>query len=98
MKHASYIQLIRVRSSSLHTSLTYLSVSSFQEAVFEQDLPRAAAEGAGGDQLLQPDEALRHPRARALRHLLRISSPQVKSLTYLLKDLQRLMAEQLMKT
>ena len=54
-------------------------VRSVQEAVLEQDLPRAAAEGAGGRQLLQHDEAFRHPRARALRHLLRYSSHQVNS-------------------
>ena len=54
-------------------------VRSVQEAVLEQDLPRAAAEGAGGRQLLQHVEALRHPRARAHRHLLRYSSHQVNS-------------------
>ena len=54
-------------------------VRSFQEAVLEQDLPRAAAEGAGGRQLLQHVEALRHPRARAHRHLLRAPSYQVNS-------------------
>ena len=57
-------------------------VRSVQEALLEQDLPRAAAAGAGGRQLLQHVEALRHPRARALRHLLRYSSHQVKTFTH----------------
>ena len=57
-------------------------VRSIQETVFEQDLPRAAAERAGGGQLLQHVEAIRHPRTGALRHLLRYSSHQVKSFTH----------------
>ena len=57
-------------------------VRSVQEAVLEQDLPRAAAAGAGGRQLLQHDEAFGHPHARALRHLLRLLSHQVKSFTH----------------
>ena len=57
-------------------------VRSIQEALLEQDLPRAAAEGAGGRQLLQHVEALRHPRAGDHRHLLRYSSHQVKSFTH----------------
>ena len=58
---------------------------SVQEAPLPQDLPRAAAEGAGGGELPEPADALRHHPPRHRAHHRPLKPFQVCFYTYILK-------------